>query len=431
MSKVDQILIISNYHLLTTNSKEKTVINLPKCATNCATILVVDDNPLNVKVLNILLKSAGYQVETELNGLNVIPQVHIKIPDLILLDIMLPEITGFEICEQLKADPTTASIPIIFTTALANTEDKVKGFSLGAVDYITKPFQKEELLARVNTHLHLQNLIKSLELQNQELRELTERNENLEHRVAERTAELQKALEKEKELNQLKSRFITMASHEFRTPLAIISSSSGILQKFSDRLNEEKKQEHLKTIQNTIKHITQILDDVLMINRGEADKLELRLELLDIVSFCRHLAQEIESSYSQHTIKFSVNLGKDIITNSLIVQFDEKLLQQILTNLLTNAIKYSPDSNLVDFSLTKDNNQVIFKISDHGIGIPEADQIKLFESFHRASNVGNISGTGLGLSIVKKCVELHRGQISFHSQIGQGTTFTVTIPLLT
>ncbi|WP_371416890.1 sensor histidine kinase [Dolichospermum sp. UHCC 0259] len=283
----------------------------------------------------------------------------------------------------------------------------------------------------MRTHLHLKKLIESLETQNQELRQLTQRNEDLENRVAERTAELKQALEKEKELNQLKSRFITMASHEFRTPLAIIASSSGILQKFSDRLNEERKQEHLQTIQHTIKHITQILDDVLMINRAEADKIELKLESADIIDFCHHLQAEIAASNNENTINFSVDLGEEIMDNSLIIQFDKKLVRQIITNLLNNAIKYSPNHDLVKFNLTKSDDNIVFKISDHGIGIPETDQVKLFESFHRASNVGNIAGTGLGLSIVKKCVDLHKGKISIDSQIGKGTTVTVTIPYLT
>ncbi|MTJ11395.1 hybrid sensor histidine kinase/response regulator [Anabaena sp. UHCC 0187] len=396
---------------------------------NSATILVVDDNPMNLKLLDYTLSSKGYKVITEIDGRNVIKQVHSSIPDLILLDIMLPDISGFELCEQLKADSLTQMIPIIFMTALADNADKVKGLSLGAVDYITKPFQKEELLARVRTHLHLQNLIKSLEIQNQELRQLTQRNEDLENRVAERTAELRQSLEKEKELNQLKSRFITMASHEFRTPLAIISSSSGILQKFSDRLSADKKQNHLQTIQNSIQHITQILDNILMINRAESEKIELHLEALDIIVFCRHLKEEIEASSTRHTIDFSYDLGEEILDNTLIVQCDRKLLQQVLTNLLTNAINYSPNHHLVQFNLTKQNNQLIFKISDSGIGIPEADKVNLFESFHRASNVGNIPGTGLGLSIVKKCLDLHKGQITFDSQLGKGTTFTASIPL--
>ena len=236
---------------------------------NQATILVIEDNLTNLKIIAHILIAAGYNVLTEVEGLNVIEKVNSTIPDLILLDIILPEISGFEICQQLQADPFTGSIPIIFMTALIESGDKIRGLSLGAVDYITKPFQKEELLARVRTHLHLRQLSKTLEIQNQELIKTTKELEN-------KSAELKESLVKEKELNLLKSRFITMASHEFRTPLTIISSSSAILEKFSNRLTEDKKNKHLQTIQNSIKHITQILDDVLMISRSESENIELR-----------------------------------------------------------------------------------------------------------------------------------------------------------
>lgn len=240
--------------------------------------------------------------------------------------------------------------------------------------------------------------------------------------------QLQTSLEKEKEISEMRSRFITMASHEFRTPLAIISSSSGILQHFGDHLTAEKKQGHLETIQKTIKHIVQLLDDVLMINRAEGENMEFKPEALDIIDFCRRLKKEIETTSSKHTIEFSVNSSDAILDNSLVVRFDPKLLRQILTNLLTNAIKYSPENSVVNFSLTVENNQLILKIQDSGIGIPEKDQVNLFASFYRASNVGNISGTGLGLVIVKKCVDLHQGEITLDSEVGKGTTFTVSIP---
>ncbi|WP_409333543.1 sensor histidine kinase [Cuspidothrix issatschenkoi] len=272
----------------------------------------------------------------------------------------------------------------------------------------------------------MKNLIRSLENQNQELRELTQKNQDLEQRVAERTAELKEALEKEKELNQLKSRFITMASHEFRTPLAIISSSSAILENFSDRLTPDRKQEHLKTIQNTIVHITQILDDVLMINRAEAHKIELNLESSDIIAFCHHLKKETESRNTQHTIDLSFNIDPEMA----IFQFDKKLLWQILNNIINNAIKYSPRHNIIKLNLSKDNNKIIFEVHDSGIGIPEEDQSKLFESFHRGSNIGNIPGTGLGLSIVKKCLDLHKGEITVESEVGKGTTVKVSIPFI-
>jgi two-component system, sensor histidine kinase and response regulator len=392
-----------------------------------ATILVVDDNPTNLAVLDYALSNAGYNVRIEVDGLNVLKQVRLSIPDLILLDIMLPDITGFEICQQLKADAVTASIPIIFMTALVDTVDIVKGFSLGAVDYITKPFQEEELLARVRTHLHLHQLSKTLEIKNQQLLKLTH---ELENRVAARTVELQKALAAEKELNQLKSRFITMVSHEFRTPLAIISSSSGILQQFSDRLSEDRKKEHLEIIQNTIIHITQMLDDILMINSGDTEKFELQLDTVDIITFCRQIIEGITDSTQPRKINLSVDFRDIIPPDSLMVKCDQKLLKLIFTNLLSNAIKYSHEQDLVEVTFTKKNNKLIFKISDGGIGIPEADQVNLFSPFHRGSNIGTIPGTGLGLAIVKQCLDLHKGKIHIESQVGTGTICTVTIPYL-
>ncbi|MDD1416001.1 GAF domain-containing protein, partial [Dolichospermum sp. ST_con] len=240
---------------------------------------------------------------------------------------------------------------------------------------------------------------------------------------------LQTSLKKEKEVSQMRSRFISMASHEFRTPLAIIYSSTNILQNYSDRLTSENKQEHLEVIQKTISHIVQLLDDVLMINRAESEKMEFKPEALDIIGFCRRLKTEIAATSSKHTIEFSVNTSEPTLNDILVVQFDPKLIRQIITNLLSNAMKYSPENSSVDFRLNIENDQLIFKIQDSGLGIPEKDQINLFGSFYRASNVGSISGTGLGLAIVKKCVDQHQGEITLDSEVQQGTTFTVRIPL--
>jgi signal transduction histidine kinase len=240
---------------------------------------------------------------------------------------------------------------------------------------------------------------------------------------------LQTSLEKEKEVSQMRSRFISMASHEFRTPLAIISSSTDILQNYSDRLTSENKQEHLEVIQKTINHTVQLLDDVLMINRAESEKMEFKPEALDIIGFCRRLKTEIAATSSKHTIEFSVNISEPTLNDILVVQFDPKLIRQILTNLLSNAMKYSPENSSIDFRLNIENDQLIFEIQDSGIGIPEKDQINLFGSFYRASNVGSISGTGLGLAIVQKCVYQHQGEITLDSEVQQGTTFRVRILL--
>jgi|GEM_PF-1851046 len=239
---------------------------------------------------------------------------------------------------------------------------------------------------------------------------------------------LQKSLAQEKEISAMRSRFISMVSHEFRTPLAIISSSTGILQTFGDRLNAEKKQGHLETIQKTIKYTVQLLDDVLMINSVETEKIEFKPEILDIIDFCRGLIREIQGTSYSHIIEFSLNSSQLILDDTLFTEFDPKIIRQILTNLLTNAMKYSPGNSQVNFSLNITDKQIIFIIQDYGIGIPKEDQVNLFASFYRGSNVGSISGTGLGLAIVKKCVEQHQGEITLESKPNKGTIFKVIIP---
>ena len=244
------------------------------------------------------------------------------------------------------------------------------------------------------------------------------------------------SLEKEKELSQLRSRFITTASHEFRTPLTVILSSASILQKYDDRLTQEKRHKHLEVIQKTVKHMTKLLEEVLIINSTEqADKI-FNPQSYDLLIFCRNLNHEIEVRESNCKINFVYHLN-DIqsdnprLDETFITKFDINLLQPVLSNLLSNAVKYSPQNPLIDFSLSLEQGNLIFQVRDRGIGIPENDLGHLFEPFHRGSNVGDIDGRGLGLSILKHCVDLHQGTITVDSKINQGTAVTVTIPYWT
>lgn len=232
-----------------------------------------------------------------------------------------------------------------------------------------------------------------------------------------------KALEKEKELGELKSRFVTMASHEFRTPLATILSSTDILKRYNHKLSEEKKIEHFQRIQSSVKHTTGLLNDVLLIGKAETGNLEFQPTPLELIKFCRDLIEEIQFNTNSHVITFCT---QEQFINACL---DKKLLRQIFSNLLSNAIKYSTQGGTIQFDLICEPGKAVFRIQDEGIGIPIADQTKLFDPFHRASNVGNISGTGLGLAIVKKSVDLHNGSIVVESEVGAGTTFVVTFPL--
>ncbi len=239
-----------------------------------------------------------------------------------------------------------------------------------------------------------------------------------------------KLLEREKELNELKSRFISMASHEFRTPLTWIASSAGILEDYGDRLQSEKKQKHFARIQSSVQYMTQLLNDVLTISRSEVYQLECNPISFELVEFCSDLVEELQTSTHQHQIifrAFYADNPRDEI-KLIPVFLDDKLLRQILTNLLTNAIKYSPKAESINFEIIRQEQEVIFKIQDSGIGIPLADQSRIFQSFHRANNVDTIAGTGLGLAIVKNCVEVQGGEITFSSRLGKGTIFQVKLP---
>ncbi len=236
-------------------------------------------------------------------------------------------------------------------------------------------------------------------------------------------ADMRVNLAKEKELNQLKSRFVTMTSHEFRTPLTTILSSAELIEKYSFKWTEEKKIQHLSKIQSSVKHMTQLLNDVLLIGQAEVGKLDFNPRVMDLTQFCCDLIDEMQISTQNHKIAWNSE------TSCINAYIDEKLLRQILSNLLANAIKYSPQGGIVHFELFCTPQTAIFRVQDSGIGIPLPEQANLFDSFYRASNVGTISGTGLGLAIVKKSVDLHGGEIAVESEIGVGTTFTVTLPL--
>lgn len=236
-------------------------------------------------------------------------------------------------------------------------------------------------------------------------------------------ADILYALTKEKELGELKSRFVTMTSHEFRTPLTTILSSTELLQKYSFKWSDEKKLQHFWRIQTAVKHMTELLEDVLLIGKAEAQKLECQTNSLDLRDFCLDLVDEVQITTDKHKITFVSS------SDRALAQMDEKLLRHIFSNLLINAVKYSPQGGEISFELECNLETAIFHVRDGGIGIPENEQNKLFDSFHRASNVGTISGTGLGLAIVKKSVDLHGGTIGLESEVGVGTTFVVTLPL--
>ncbi len=235
-------------------------------------------------------------------------------------------------------------------------------------------------------------------------------------------------LQKQMELNDTKSRFISMTSHEFRTPLAIIHGSVELLRHYEDRLPPEKKHLAWQKIEDAVDRMTRMLENVQAIGHSEAGPLECRPAAVDMAAFGGVLLDELRSvmGAQYHRVSWAVQLPPAGQRYWL----DEALLRKIVGNLLSNAVKYSPDGGWLSFAVAESGDQLVITLADQGIGIPEQDQASLFKSFYRASNVGPIVGTGLGLSIVKEAVDCHRGSIELASEVGRGSRFTVRLPLV-
>lgn len=243
-------------------------------------------------------------------------------------------------------------------------------------------------------------------------------------KLKQQRAEVRKALDRERELNDLKSRFITTASHEFRTPLGIIASSTGIMQDYAAKIDNTVRQKHLARIQAAVSRMTALLDDVLTMSQVEAGTLKVHLQPLNLVAFCQEIVEGFQES-TAHT--FTHIISRSFVDRP--ISLDPNLLNQLLSNLLSNAIKYTPEPGNILLDMRYQEDQVVFVVQDSGIGIPQEELTSILNPFHRASNVGNIAGTGLGLAIAKHCIDLHGGSITIASEVGVGTTITVTLPL--
>jgi PAS domain S-box-containing protein len=259
------------------------------------------------------------------------------------------------------------------------------------------------------------------------LMELNHMNEGLQLEMEQRKrveAQIREMLEKEKELNELKSRFVSMASHEFRTPLAGIMTSISLIGRYTNQEDQPKRERHIQTIKNSVRNLTSILNDFLSLDKLEQGKVTSNPIQFDFVTFLDELADEF-----RETSQKNQSIVLDHQQASLSIYLDKEMLRNLLVNLISNAVKYSPEESTITLSSGVKENRLVISIKDQGMGIPETDQRHLFERFFRATNVINLQGTGLGLNIVKRYLELMNGIISFESKENSGTTFTVSLPL--
>lgn len=331
--------------------------------------------------------------------------------DVILLDLTLPDSQDLESLAPLLI--TAPKLPIVVLTNTNDDNLALAALRQGAQDYLIKREVSLEILTR--------SLCYAIERKQME-EALRESNEALKMSVIERTNQLEKA----QELNQLKTEFVSMLSHDFRNPLNKILLSAGLLEESRDRLTKDQQVSYFRMIRSAIKDMDQLLTEVLLIGRADSGRLYCQFDPVDLLDYCQKLVESfMVKPEKQSAIIFQI---EGSLERGL---WDVNLIKHILTNLLVNAIKYSPQGNPVEFKIIVESEQVVFKIIDRGIGIPSKDQENLFKPFYRGSNVDNIQGTGLGLAIVGRCVEAHKGQIYIESEEGKGTKITVILPIIT
>lgn len=363
-------------------------------------ILLVDDIVENLKVLGNIFKNEGYQIAIASNGEAAISIARSKSPDLILLDVQMPGMDGFEVCKILKSEVQTKDIPVLFLTAKTESEDIVKGFELGAVDYITKPFNNNEMLARVRTHTELQLTKRKLENSNKELKNLV----------------------------ATKDKFFSIIAHDLRSPFIALLGFSEIIKDDFTELPEESLLEYINIIYVTANDTYKLLDNLLQWSRIQLGKMDFLPDTFNLKKSVDQICNLLNLQSSQKDITLVNSIPEETV-----VFADNNMLDTIIRNIISNAIKFSNinGSVIIGINDAKSNpNDSVIYIKDQGKGIPYEDQDKLFKLDINYSTTGTNKekGTGLGLILCKEMVEKHNGKIWFESVPDEGTTFFISLP---
>lgn len=385
-------------------------------------ILITEDDHVSALLLKKALEKNNHQIiGISDSGERALEILDANPADIVMMDINLAgELDGIKTTEIINEK---YDIPVVYLSASSDTETLTKVVGTNPSAYVIKPFNIREL-----------NMVIELAIfKDRKEKELQKLNNELEEKVRQRTAdlheankELTRALEKEREIGELKSRIVLNVSHGFKTPLTSILSSAQLLQMYAEKDHPFKIKiaKHAQKIENSVRNLNNLLTSVLFFGKADANKIDYKPKKMITGDFINEIIDVVKAG-SEQEVKINLVMGK--IPKTIVS--DVELLYQIFENLLSNAIKYSKNGQEVDFSIWAEEGYLKAIIKDRGIGIPKSEQNQLFDRFFRAKNVGIIEGSGLGLSIVKKSVDVLQGEISFISEQGKGTTFTLSIPI--
>jgi signal transduction histidine kinase len=380
------------------SGKSKEMIDKDNSKPSGSSILIVDDNPHNLQLLGKMLLDDNYKIEFATNGKAALEWLSERQFELILLDINMPGMDGFEVCRRIRLMDSMTNVPIIFLSAETDRESILRGFGLGAQDYVTKPFDSRELLVRIKTHLALKDNIEKLEIE----------------KVRAQSAD------------NLKSAFLATMSHELRTPLNSIIGFTGILlQERPGPLNAEQKKQ-LGMVQNSARHLLTLINDVLDISKIEAGQLKINIENFSLPELISKVVDSSNPFAERKNLKITVSVDDNID----IIKSDKLRVQQILLNLVNNAIKFT-ETGIITIRCFTDYSNTKIQITDSGIGIEKGKMEQLFKPFMQIDTglTRKHEGTGLGLSICKKLADLLNIKIEVQSEFGSGSTFTLSLPV--
>ncbi|MEM7536532.1 MAG: hybrid sensor histidine kinase/response regulator [Chloroflexota bacterium] len=360
-----------------------------------STILIVDDNPTNLRVLLDYLKSLGFKTLIATSGDRALKQLDRfkpgQEPDLILLDVMMPGIDGFETCRQLKQNEKTQDIPVIFMTALSDTADKVKAFEVGAVDYVTKPFQQEEVLSRITAHLTIQH-------QKQALREL----------------------------NATKDKFFSIIAHDLRGAFSVLLGVSSMFAEEGGEMDAEQVTTFGKLLNESAENTFNLLENLLQWARIQREQIEFQPQEVDLNQIVGATVSLLQHNAAQKNITLDYT-----VDHGTMVYADTNMVHTIYRNLISNAIKFTPKGGRITVATQPKDGQVESTVTDTGVGMTEDQCNRLFriDTMQSTNGTSGESGTGLGLILCHEFVSKHGGDIMVKSKKGDGTTFSFTLPI--